>query len=421
MKDAFTRLKLIGKGASGIVYEGINNETKEIVAMKLIRLEDQDQRERILREISNLEKLRDSKYIVKIIGWYEEKNVICIIQEYCEQGDLYNYLRENPNITEKEKYRLVHQLLKAVRFSHSCNIIHRDIKPANILLKNNKIKLSDFGLAKEVIGFSPMTFCGTPAFMSPESYQNRRYDFKSDIWSIGGVCYYIFKRSLPYKAKNFKILDQIQREYPDFSGLTQQEIEFLQGIFIYDPKKRSSIDQLFQSHVISQIKNKNYKLIKNSLGLLADTTKKVQSNNKLDVKSSTNCLAAKDCIEKVKKILGTFENSWGKKYSLIKLALWFYLYSKGVTETVNGQIKKRHYFNLCLETLTEIRLPKLDQELYNEVRDTFSKEIEYMRRHSPSYADLMTEIHGYLGRFDIVERFNDDCASIVSHKLSLAH
>jgi NIMA (never in mitosis gene a)-related kinase len=83
------------------------------------------------------------------------------------------------------------QLTNAVRYIHDRKILHRDLKTRNIFIKDNNIKLGDFGISRILAGTSDYatTFTGTPYYMSPEVLKHDRYNTKSDIWSLGAVLY----------------------------------------------------------------------------------------------------------------------------------------------------------------------------------------------------------------------------------------
>ena len=104
---------------------------------------------------------------------------------------------------ENEAASILHQLLSAVAYCHSNNIVHRDIKPANVLINliNMKVKLADFGLS-EIISptQSFCDFCGTLEFTAPEIVLERPSTHKVDMWSVGVLTYYLLSNGeLPYK------------------------------------------------------------------------------------------------------------------------------------------------------------------------------------------------------------------------------
>ncbi len=83
------------------------------------------------------------------------------------------------------------QLLSAVNYMHSRRVLHRDLKARNIFLKNEIIKIGDFGISRILQGTMDMaaTFTGTPYYMSPEVLKHEGYNSKSDVWSVGCLLY----------------------------------------------------------------------------------------------------------------------------------------------------------------------------------------------------------------------------------------
>ena len=116
------------------------------------------------------------------------------------------------------------QILFGLKVLHSKKVLHRDLKSANILLTTNKtIKIGDFGISKVLDNTSAKTFVGTPYYLSPEVCENRPYDYKSDLWSLGCILYELCTLNYPFQASNLlglamKILNEsvkpIDQKYP---------------------------------------------------------------------------------------------------------------------------------------------------------------------------------------------------------------
>ena len=116
------------------------------------------------------------------------------------------------------------QILFGLKVLHSKKVLHRDLKSANIFLTTNKtIKIGDFGISKVLDNTSAKTFVGTPYYLSPEVCENRPYDYKSDLWSLGCILYELCTLTYPFQASNLlglamKILNEnvkpIDSSYP---------------------------------------------------------------------------------------------------------------------------------------------------------------------------------------------------------------
>jgi serine/threonine protein kinase len=90
------------------------------------------------------------KNIVELLDVYQSANNIYIVTEYCEEGDLKDYLKKKGKLSEPEALRLLRDIMSGFRYLYDHEIIHRDLKPANILMQKGRCKISDFGFAKNL-------------------------------------------------------------------------------------------------------------------------------------------------------------------------------------------------------------------------------------------------------------------------------
>lgn len=121
--------------------------------------------------------------------------------EYCEGGNLAEYIERNRRLPELEALRLFGQLIKGMSCMKAMNIIHRDLKPANIMLKNGNIKIVDFGLARKFYNGELMrTYVGSPLNMAPEILKGQSYTEKVDVYSAGTILYEMLYGVSPYEA-----------------------------------------------------------------------------------------------------------------------------------------------------------------------------------------------------------------------------
>ncbi len=132
-----------------------------------------------------------------------EDNVIAM--EYIDGKNLKVLLREQNILSISDAIYYIKQVLKALEYSHSRNIIHRDIKPANILIDTqNQVKLSDFGIAK-VFGTQGLTktgmLLGTPWYTPPEQIMGEKVDFRSDLYSVGITFYEMVTGKVPFDSE----------------------------------------------------------------------------------------------------------------------------------------------------------------------------------------------------------------------------
>ena len=139
----------------------------------------------------------------------DEGQIMCLILELCENGDLNDKIKEkkqkNEYFTEKEILHYFYEILQGLYYLHKNRVLHRDLKTLNIFLtKENHIKIGDFGVSKKLINNSiyAYTFVGTPYYLSPEICQNKPYDEKSDIWSLGVLIYELITLNKPFESQS---------------------------------------------------------------------------------------------------------------------------------------------------------------------------------------------------------------------------
>ncbi|OLL21844.1 Serine/threonine-protein kinase nak1 [Neolecta irregularis DAH-3] len=200
----YTRHELVGRGSYGSVYKGIHNPTKQIVAIKVLSLDtEEDAIEDIQREITLLSQLKqaDAQNVTRYHGCHLNGSRLWIIMDYCTGGSI-RTLMKCGRIEERYMSIIIREVLSAFSYIHKAGIIHRDVKAANILIANDgRVQLCDFGVAAQVAAnqMKRSTFVGTPYWMAPEVItEGKTYNFKADIWSLGVTVYEIAVGNPPF-------------------------------------------------------------------------------------------------------------------------------------------------------------------------------------------------------------------------------
>ncbi|CAD8059728.1 unnamed protein product [Paramecium primaurelia] len=246
---------ILGEGYSSKVYKGIHNDTKQVVAIKVINFQTlvtPISQSLLKNEIAIIKQLNHEN-LMKVYEAFQTTNNTYLICEYCSDGDLANILKST-NLTIKESIDIFTQISKGVKALHDQKIIHRDIKPANILRLNGIYKLSDFGFAIVENDFESIIkkfHVGTPVYMAPETVQLNQYSEKSDIWSLGVVLYLMLFKELPFNQKKQEDIKNRQQEVHanirNDRNLSKKIQNILIGMLELDPFKRFSIDQILQN------------------------------------------------------------------------------------------------------------------------------------------------------------------------------
>lgn len=217
--DHFGRYRLIevlGKGAMGMVYKGLDPAIDRLVALKTIRLdqiidpdESNELRERLQREAKAAGKLSHPN-IVTVYDVGQESAVQYIAMEYLEGSTLEELLISGINWDYKTLSNVMIQVCDALDYAHENGIIHRDVKPANIMImEGSRVKVMDFGIARLDTSASMTqtgTALGTPNYISPEQLKGLPIDRRSDIFSVGVVFYELLTGEKPFKGDTLSAL-----------------------------------------------------------------------------------------------------------------------------------------------------------------------------------------------------------------------
>lgn len=201
-------VRILGQGGMGTVYQAINAKTRGPVAVKVISssmAQHQRFRRRFDAEIQTLLKLKHPS-IVQLIGFGEERGLLFYSMEYVDGENLQQQLRREKKIGWERVVDIAIEVCSALKHAHDFGVIHRDLKPANLMINSQgRVKLTDFGIAK-LFGSAEATVegsvLGTADYMSPEQAEGKPVSVRSDLYSLGSICYAAITGRPPFVGKN---------------------------------------------------------------------------------------------------------------------------------------------------------------------------------------------------------------------------
>ena len=256
-----------GKGGTGVIVSCLDTKTGQIRAAKVTSRQmiiETNQMEYLEREL-RVSTTFNHPNIIKV---YEEiylPDVIIIVMDLCENGDLLSYLSENPFIVSSNAKRLFRQLVDAVSYLHDRNIVHRDLKPENILVDRDlNVKIIDFGLSHFYkVGDKFPLKCGSLSYVAPEILDichgatinqssvieketEKLNAFACDVWSLGIILFGMIFGKLPWSQKSPQNVIQEIRNHSFFvpCSTSEQCKVLLENILQNTPSKRFSIAQI---------------------------------------------------------------------------------------------------------------------------------------------------------------------------------
>lgn len=261
--ERYKELKVLGKGSFGRAVLAQEKSTGIKYVMKVIHIAPLKPREReeALTEAKILSKLKHP-YIVGYHESFADTRYLHIVMEYADAGDLTDAIKrqkmKNSLFPEDQIWDWFVQICMALKHVHDRKILHRDLKTQNIFLctdENDRsrktVKLGDFGIAKILQSTleCARTAIGTPYYLSPELCEDKPYNNKSDIWSLGCVLYEICTLQHAFEAQNMKglVVKILRGQYQPISNTYSRNLrEVLDRMLQKDPNKRPSVNQILK-------------------------------------------------------------------------------------------------------------------------------------------------------------------------------
>jgi serine/threonine protein kinase len=258
----------LGEGGMGKVYLAKDRELNELRAIKVLPQQIANDLKAItrLKEEAKIATSLSHPNIVRLLNYEKDGDLHYLVMEYVNGIDLHNYLSVKGRVDEAEAKRIGIEIAKALKMAHENKIIHRDIKPSNIMLESKKlnverikekgadigendipdltgakVKLSDFGIARQVresmSRYSRGDTSGTLMYMSPEQIRGKEVDHRSDLYSLGATLYELLKGDPPFsgEALEHQILNEPAEE---IEGVSEHTNKILMKLLSKDKESR---------------------------------------------------------------------------------------------------------------------------------------------------------------------------------------
>ena len=273
--DGNGKMHIVGSGSYGQVYLALHFLNKKYYAIKHM------DKKKLFSQLHSLESIQkeidiqsriDHPNIVKLLYVKETHLSYDLVMEYASNGSLFHYIRKYKGLNENKTFSLFIQVVNAINFMHSNDLIHRDIKPENILMfENNIIKLCDFGWCVKLEGHQRGTFCGTTEYMSPELVNHQVYGKEIDVWSLGILLYEMIHGYSPFRPNKPKfnekdVMENIKNHNLIFGKTVSDECKrLIYHLLDPDINKRYTVEDIYNSDFVKKYEKLHYDYPNNSL------------------------------------------------------------------------------------------------------------------------------------------------------------
>ncbi|XP_057317153.1 serine/threonine-protein kinase N2-like isoform X2 [Hydractinia symbiolongicarpus] len=250
--EQFRCISVLGRGHFGKVLLAEYKTTKELFAIKALKKGDiisRDEVESLMSEKRIFEAANSVRhpFLVNLFSCFQTKDHVCFVMEYAPGGDLMMHIHEEV-FSEPRTMFYSGCVILGLQYLHEHEIVYRDLKLDNLLLDaEGYVKIADFGLCKEGMGFGQKTgtFCGTPEFLAPEVLTETSYTRSVDWWGLGVLVFEMLVGESPFPGDDEEeVFDSIVNDevrYPRF--LSNDSIALMRRLLRKNPERRLGSSQ----------------------------------------------------------------------------------------------------------------------------------------------------------------------------------
>lgn len=260
--------RTLGAGTFGVVRQARQISTNHNVAVKILlkqALKGNDvQLQMLYDELMILQKLHHPN-IVRFEDWFESKDKFYIVTQLATGGELFDRIISKGKFTEVDAVKIVVQMLDAVQYIHSKNVVHRDLKPENVLYldssDDSRLVIADFGIAKELKDGDDLIFkgAGSLGYVAPEVLTSNGHGKPCDIWSLGVITYTLLSGYSPFVADSVEHFLQectagrypVEFQKPYWDNISDKAKNFILRAMTLEPHRRPTAEELLKDEWIT--------------------------------------------------------------------------------------------------------------------------------------------------------------------------